>query len=229
MPDEPDLINRQMEATRQSLCDKIETLEQKVVGTVTGAQAAVSDTVNTVKDSVRETVDTVKGTVRDTVEGVKDAFDVRQHVEKHPCLSMGGAVAVGFLLGRLTEGHHKATGFTGPRFGSFAESTNGHTFAKARNTPVDRETARGAEAPSGTGWMDTVRHQFGPEIDKIKAVAVGAGISLLRDLLTRSLPQQLKPHVTDVMNRVTTKLGGESMPEGVFSGTPDGNRAAGVV
>jgi len=233
------MINRQMDATRSSLCEKLETLEQKVVGTVSGAQAAVAETVGSVKESVTDTVNAVTGTVRDTVESVRDAFDIRQHVERHPCLSMGAAVGAGFLLGRWLEGNEGAgprSVFTDLRSSgatSAAESANGQSYAKARTTPVDAETIGARqEKPrdnEGPGWVDSLRNEFGTEIDKIKAMAVGSGIGLLRDLLIRSVPPQFKQGLTDVMDRVTTKLGGESFQPGSFASERSARDKADVV
>src|SRR5437762_1903548 len=101
MDNEPEVIREQMAETRASLADKIESLEGKVVGTVQDATCAVSDTVENVKEAVQETVTSVKDTVSDTVEGVKESLDLRRQVDRHPCLMMGAAVAVGYIGGSL--------------------------------------------------------------------------------------------------------------------------------
>src|SRR5262249_38838293 len=92
MDDSPEVIRQQMEETRAALSEKLETLEQQVVGTVKDARAAVTDTV-----------ETVKGAVHDTVETVKETFDVSRQVERHPWAMLGGSIALGFLGGRLYE------------------------------------------------------------------------------------------------------------------------------
>jgi len=100
-----DVIRDQMEDTRTSLTEKLETLEKKVVSTVDSATTNVAETVESVKETVQETVSTVKDTVQDTIcavkdsvkEGVgavKDVFDVSRHVERHPWLMIGGSVAL---------------------------------------------------------------------------------------------------------------------------------------
>jgi phosphate uptake regulator len=73
MDDSPEVIRLQMEETRASLSEKLETLEQQVVGTVQDARAAVTDTVETVKEAVHETVETVK-----------DTFDIGAQMQRHP-------------------------------------------------------------------------------------------------------------------------------------------------
>jgi len=51
--------------------------------------------------------------------------------------------------------------------------------------------------------------EFSGELDKVKALAVGAGIALVRDLVTQSVPVTLRSKVSEMMDSVTTKLGGE--------------------
>src|SRR5713226_6434711 len=92
MDNEPEeVIKQQMLETRASLAEKLETLEQQVVGTVHSATSAVTDTVESVKDAVQH-----------TVEAVKDTFDLSHHVREHPWLMVGGSVTVGFAAGCLT-------------------------------------------------------------------------------------------------------------------------------
>src|SRR5438105_8802525 len=115
-----DVIRDQMEDTRTSLTEKLETLEKKVASTVESATSNVAETVEAVKETVQETVSTVKDTVQDTVctvkstvrEGVgavKDAFDICGHVERHPWVMLGGSIAVGYVLGRLLLPEAKST------------------------------------------------------------------------------------------------------------------------
>src|SRR5262245_65948816 len=70
----PELIEREMEETRESLTEKVALLEDKVVGqihaatdTVHGTVESVQDTVQTVKAAVQDTVQCVAGTVKNSV------------------------------------------------------------------------------------------------------------------------------------------------------------------
>jgi len=116
-----DVILNEMEETRTSLAEKLETLESKVSETVSGATTnvketveAVTDTVSTVKDTVRETVEetvnsvkesvqetvnSVKETVSDSVHAVQDFFNVPRQVDRHPWAMMAGSVGLGYVLG----------------------------------------------------------------------------------------------------------------------------------
>jgi ElaB/YqjD/DUF883 family membrane-anchored ribosome-binding protein len=109
MDNEPeDVIKHQMLETRQSLAEKLETLEQQVVGTVQSATTAVTDTVETVKEAVQQTVETAKASVRETVDAVKETFDVTEQVRKHPWIMVGGSVALGYVAGRFLHGAESA-------------------------------------------------------------------------------------------------------------------------
>ncbi len=120
-----EVIRKQMEETRTSLTEKLETLENKVADTVCSATAAVNETVSNVKETVEETVSAVKegvkesvGTVKETIQGgvstVKDWFDLPAHVEAHPWIMMAGCVGLGYLAGRYfgaeTEAEMRAAG-----------------------------------------------------------------------------------------------------------------------
>ncbi len=108
MDDETEVIKKQMADTRESLAEKVEALEHKVVNTVEGATdtvtstvESVSDTVAAVRETVQDTVQSVKGGVRDAAESVKGALDIQHHAEEHPWALFCGSVAVGFIGGYL--------------------------------------------------------------------------------------------------------------------------------
>jgi len=215
MDQEPDVIRQDIEDTRASLTDKIETLECEVRATVLTAKETVEGTIENVKDAVEETLENVKqtfegtvGTVKegvaDTVESVKEAFDLSAQVDRHPWAMMGGSLLAGFLAGRLFGGQGREPFWGADRM------VNRMSYASAPAAgirPIDRPQTP-PPVPSEPGWTDTLRSQFGEEINMVKGLAIGAAIGVARDLIKQSLPQ-LAPQIDDVMNRVTSKLGGE--------------------
>jgi len=219
MPDEPEVIRQQMEETRASLTDKLETLEKHVVDTVSDSTAAVSDTVTHVKEVVQDTVDTVKETFQESVASVRDAFDLSQQVEKHPWLFLSGSIALGYVGGRLLDQalappsteRWSSRGSAMPATRSMASVEGSAVGNGARG--AGQETARSgsdrARSGSGAGLLSSLVSQFSPEIDKAKSVLVGAGLGILRDFVTQSVPEPLQPKVSEVMDSFTTKLGGE--------------------
>jgi ElaB/YqjD/DUF883 family membrane-anchored ribosome-binding protein len=79
--------------------ERMQAATQGLTAEVQGAFTMASDTMNAVKQSMDDTRDTVKDATHDAVASVKSALDVRQH----PWRWLGGAVAVGFLVGHLTS------------------------------------------------------------------------------------------------------------------------------
>jgi ElaB/YqjD/DUF883 family membrane-anchored ribosome-binding protein len=224
MDHETEMIREQMDDTRESLAKKIESLEKEVAGTVENVKDAVqtvSSTVEQVKDAVEGTVETVKdsvtGTVETVKETVKDTFDIPAHVRRHPWLGFGFSFAAGFVAGRLM--HDVFFGKSGPSWRGLAVAPSLSTLAergqhngqeqeevheKAPPTPQRQEPAR-------RSWLSGLLESFGPEVGKLKGLAIGAMAGLARDALTNSLPQEMAGQIREVMNDVTAKLGGEVM------------------
>jgi ElaB/YqjD/DUF883 family membrane-anchored ribosome-binding protein len=231
MDQESEMIKKQMEHTRASLTEKVEMLEQKVEDTVTSATTAVTETVESVKetvqgtvDSVKEavqgTVDTVKETVSDTVETVKSTFDVRAHTQRHPWAVFGSSIAVGFLGGYLLGGRGRESH---PTNGSY-RSANGNGVPSYAAPPAAPAPAPVAEEKSH-GLLGGVSGMFGSELSKLKGLAIGTTLGLVRDLLTRSMPPEVGTQLSEVIDGITTKLGGEPVRGSLLQGlTQDGSR-----
>jgi ElaB/YqjD/DUF883 family membrane-anchored ribosome-binding protein len=222
MDQEQDLIKEQMEETRVSLTDKVEQLEDTLLGTVQHTLHTASDvvenvtetveqTVETVKETVQGSVEAVKETVHETVETVKQAFDLRGHVQRHPWAMLAGSVVLGFLGGRMLSGarrwrqdrRSRREALAGTGMGTYSAPMPAAAPARAREPePPPPE----AEQRS---WMGQLGDTFGAEIGKLKGLALGATFGLLRDMVTRSVPDEMKSQLADVFNDVTTKLGGK--------------------
>jgi ElaB/YqjD/DUF883 family membrane-anchored ribosome-binding protein len=217
MDQKPEMIRQQMQATRTSLSDKLEALENKVVGTVEGATTAVSDTVNCFKDAVQDTVQSVKGSVRDTVDSVKESVNITHHVERHPWLMFGASVATGYIGGALLFGaapsrrsargvrHPEEWGAGPARLGG---ASAGETYVAHQGNGHRREPYR-AEAQPDHGFLSGLTEKFGPEIDKLKSMAIGTLFGFGRELLARSVPGPISSQLTTLVDDVTRKLGGE--------------------
>lgn len=184
--DDPQVIQKQMEETRVSLQEKVELLEQQVVGTVQNAADAVTDTVDTVKQAVEETVHTVKDTVDQTLSNVLEGIDLRSHVEEHPWPMLLGAVAVGFVGGRLLDATTPSP-TTLPATGPLAGNGNGQSH----------------------GVLAGVTETFGPELRKLKELALGATGAIVRDLVTANVPPPVRGQLAEVIDDFTAKLGGK--------------------
>jgi len=200
MDDSPEVIRHQMEETRASLSNKLEQLEQQVLETVHGA-----------KNAVHETVDDVKEAVHDTAEAVKETFDIAHQMQKHPWAIFGGSIALGFLGAKLLERsdpdpsrsgdwHAPPPWYHAPQPG---RETNGELHPGANGaTPTSDNGA------ADSGMLSSLTSQFGPELQRLKGMALGAAMGVVRDLLAGSIPDPLKPQVAEVMDSITVKLGG---------------------
>jgi len=219
---EPEVIRQQMEETRASLTEKLETLEQQVVDTVQGTTTAVQETVASVKDAVQETMQSVKGSVEGTVESVKDAFDLRRQTEQHPWLMVGGAAAAGYvaahLLNRLSL--PAAAPSTQP---VLPPTTNGMgmytpTPSAPRETSERKEWPEQRQERQEPSFLSEVGQTFDTELTKLKGLAIGTLLGVVRDLLARSVPEKVGPQLGEVVDSITTKLGGQPIRGPVLEG-----------
>jgi len=191
-------ILREMQQTRDSLTEKLETLEKKVVGTVENATSAVNETVGAIKETVHDTVATVNESVKGGVESVKGALDVPAHVQEHPWLMVGGSVAVGYVLGTML------TPKAEPRYAPQPMQS----FHAMPTTPTHTPASRPSEA--------STEGMFGQEIAKVKKLALGVLFGAAREWLRASVPEHLGDKIEEIVDSVTKKAGGEPVPSEDF-------------
>jgi len=153
------------------------------------------------------------------VENVKDTLDFRLQVRRHPWGMVAGSAALGCLGGYLLY-----------RSGSVRPRTS-----DARSQPPYLEIPRSTAPPNGAAkgprlvaeesgekpvpeaahhwsepaWLSSARSQFEPEITRLKGLVIGTGLSAVRDTILRSVSEQIKPDLTEVMDSIMVKLGGE--------------------
>ena len=208
------VIQENMEHTRKDLAEKLETLESKVAGTVEAVTDTIQETVQTVsstvektKEAVASTVETVtqtvSGAVENVTEGVKHALDVRGHVRHHPWLMFGGSMLMGFLAGRLLGGRSRQEEKAPETVPTpTVYSPNGSREHSRFDHNGHREERREEEGPSLLGSL--AQH-----LAPLREVALGATLGVARELLVKHVPDNLKQGLTDVMDDLTTSLGGK--------------------
>lgn len=176
----PELIERQMEETRESLTEKVSLLEQQVVGTIQSATDAVQDTVHSVKTAVEDTMTAVSGGVRDSVEsvseGVKEALDISGKVRKHPLPMVGGAVAVGLITSWLV---FRRTSTPAP---AQIASTNYVPIP----APVSASAPVAAQRP---GWLNDLFDIAGRELKKLAEHAIARASSSVQKSVEEGIPK----------------------------------------
>jgi ElaB/YqjD/DUF883 family membrane-anchored ribosome-binding protein len=209
--DDANAIREQMTETRSALTEKLETLENQVLGTVQEAKTAVTDTVDAVKDAVQETVGTFKDTVHETVHSVQQTFDVERQVRRHPWSMFGGAMALGFLGGRLL-----APALRSPQ-PIVLQQRPTRLYEPRGAEPADYpRDLRAAAEPPQPSMLEKLTEQFRPELDKVKGLAIGATLALVRDLVAPSLPPALNPQFNEIMDDFAAKLGGEPIHQSML-------------
>jgi ElaB/YqjD/DUF883 family membrane-anchored ribosome-binding protein len=202
MDTEPAVIRQEIDETRQSLTEKLETLENQVMGTVKHA-----------RETVQDTIDTVKTTVTDTVDSVKQTFDVEYQVKQHPFVCAGLSFAAGVMAGALVKGSRH------PRSSRNGISTSSHLGRTGSLLGGDAEKVisydwvpeSAAAYPSRSEPKNKPSSLLSNELDKVKALALGTIFGLVRDLAKESLPQPLAPHIDEILDSATVKLGGQPL------------------
>ena len=98
-----DDIGHQMEGTRAHMASQVAALEGRIAGMAADTATAAGDAAQGVRDAVRAIGESIQGAAHETAASVRHAFDLRGHTRRHPWLAVGGAVALGFLCGRLVR------------------------------------------------------------------------------------------------------------------------------
>jgi len=188
----------EIDSTRSGLADKLDALENRVMGTVQSAQETVEDSIQIAKD---------------TVASVMHTFDIKHHVKQHPWAIVGGCFLGGLALGAWYQTGRR------PRQTPDRPAGTKTTFSTNHSLPAqqcdDGNFAAAAPQPQSPPPSRPVLFElFHDEIAKVKGMAIGYVMGLARDAIKDAAPQWA-PQIDDMMNRVTTKLGGEpAQPRG---------------
>lgn len=208
MPPETDLIKQQMGQTRTALTEKLQTLENKVIGAFVSTTDMVAQTVQDVGATVRDATQNVRATMSETVSSVREAFDMPRQIDQHPWLMVGGSVLAGYVGGVVLDNLEHG------RLPSLP--------AAERLLPSGSEVRqRMVSEPKRLrvpGFLKALADSFAPELEKLKAAAVGMAMSALRDKIGESVPPHMRGDFAEMMDRITTKLGGNMHPPGAMYG-----------
>jgi hypothetical protein len=169
------VIRQQMDDTKNQLSQKLQSLEHQVSETVQTTGTAVNATVG----AVQETVESITGAVQDAMKSVTSAFDLQQHVEKHPWIVLGGAVVLGYLSCELVEG---------PRDSHSSPDRSGRTAslnAQHLNGAVHAERPAGFSEPRQSHPVNTAWNQ-------IASAATVSFIGILQEAAAKVVPQVME-------------------------------------
>jgi hypothetical protein len=96
---------------------------------------------------------------------------------------------------------------------SLAENWSAESRPAASEPAVAAAPAEAAAEEKGPSWLSQIGSTFGEELTKLRGLAVGATLGVLRDMLTTNAPEPLRPQLAEVMDGLTTKLGGKPFKE----------------
>src|SRR5262249_32139604 len=174
MDAEPEVIRQDIEQTRSALTEKLETLEDEVMGTVRNA-----------KETVEETIENVTETVQETVETVQRTFDLEYQMQRRPWVLIGGSVVAGVAVGYFADSlRARATAWEGSRQGPGCGPETGYG-ATAFRTPQPEYAPPRREGPT---FLQSLFSRFDKEIGLVKELAIGYAAGVVRDLIKETLP-----------------------------------------
>jgi hypothetical protein len=132
-------------------------------------------------------------------------------VEKYPWLVVGGAAAVGFLLGRMLlpgSPAPQSSDWLTQRGRWFPEGVKngGHRGNGGQRTEEEHTEEKAADAESG--WFQELSERFRPEMDQLKGLAIGATMGVAREMITAGDTGDLGTKMSQVIDQITEKLGG---------------------
>jgi ElaB/YqjD/DUF883 family membrane-anchored ribosome-binding protein len=208
MDPQPDVIRQQIEETRSSLTEKLETLEAEVKGTVQSAREtvesakeAVENTLSTAKETVQDTITSVKETVSNATETVKRTFDIPYQVDRHPWAMLGLSAVAGVVCGALLGGRLS----TGRRIARRLSDLSGEPALRPEATPNGAWSRPTHEEPGRPGFLDKLAGQLGDEVEKAKDLAVKTLVGVVDNAIQRSIPA-LGTVVEDLVSRAATNF-----------------------
>jgi hypothetical protein len=237
-----ELLEEKVTETVASATASVAEATASVVETVQNATASVSQTVDSVTNAVQGTVDSVRHSVEGTVDSVRGAFNPVAHVQKHPWLMLAGAFAAGYIASRFLPEDGPSRAVAGARTmdnpgDSFVgrdgriEPSRPISFASSAelsgvspSDPTEESYAGHSAAPTPPSdgpadWTNGVSRTFAAEIAKLKGLAIGTTMSLVRDMITPSVPEALRQPVAEIIDDINAKLGGERICGALLPGS----------
>jgi hypothetical protein len=183
-----------MEQTRESLTEKVEALENQVLGTIHNATATVSETVDAVKEAVTTAPTAVRNTIREMIDAVKEtigSFSVSGCISTYPAAAISTTTFAGFLAGYLTGGSTQSVARPAP-------------YREPERTPSPRFAA----GPC-SGLLGELYDQVGGEVKKLASNTLASGMAALRQSIEKHLPAVIDSTVERVVSYSGTCDAGE--------------------
>lgn len=204
-----------VQGTVDSVRDTMENVTGSVGGAVEGVKESFAGAAASMQDTFAGAAESVRETFHNVSESVRDTFDFPKQVDRHPWLMVGGAVAVGFVAGKLLDYGPEAMEAV-----HSAAHTGGRLAQSAASLAAATASAAGATASASGGWMAALEKMFGPEVSKVKEMAIGALGGILRDVAVQAAPEPMARQVREIIDGLTSKLGGKPVDGPVLTPRP---------
>src|SRR5579884_38927 len=152
--------------TRNAISDKLELIERRIEEPVQGANLSAEELV----DRARDAADELLGKT-------KQSFDPTYQVHQHPWLMIGGAIAVGYVLGLLEAravGPRRSGSGVYPYYPPGAESPGAMPAASSQS--------------GMTNIWDSVGRELSAEVDHAKEALIDVGRTFIRELFQQLVP-----------------------------------------
>jgi len=207
MDHETEVLKQHIAQTRESLSEKIDCLEQKVLKTVEGTTDIVANTAESVAEAVTGTVQRVTDAVDHAVERAKESLDLHKQVEARPWTMFSGSIAAGFIGGCILHpSRSQSSALDSERSRERIDMTRPRTTGWEPYSPA--ESQRGDRTPS----------LFAPALRRLKELAITATSRLVNDLLVSAAPPELHDDIRSTVSEFASALRGQPLSESPTAG-----------
>jgi ElaB/YqjD/DUF883 family membrane-anchored ribosome-binding protein len=181
---------KEIAQTRVAIAEKLGAIEQHVGVTMQHARTMMTDLADKTTSSVRE-----------TMQVTKEALDPGVHVTRHPWISVGGAVVLGYALGaiycrdwRITSGvvpyyppGAKGAGVMSASGSSATESRESGVYPFYTHSAADYGGGEQGRPDRSTIWGE-VERALQDELGEARNGIIRLGRSLLREMVRQTVP-----------------------------------------
>ncbi len=200
-----------VEATIYKVLGMVDHCTTNVGDTIAKATTTVGGAIDSLKSHVESTEDTLKS----SIQAVREHVNLTHMVGQHPWGMMGGAVAVGYWLGHVldssssTHEHHESL------FETRIDALPSRTDFSSQNAESQGDASPaspGSSSPASDSQPSTkarLSRVLAPHVTQLQGIAVGSIMSLVRDVLTKSLSPAWSGPVANAIDDLTRELGGK--------------------
>ena len=87
-------------------------------------------------------------------------------------------------------------------------AVKGNGAARNRNAAASTATHESDAAAEKPNWVAGLGDTFHDEISQLEGLAIGTLLGIVRDIVTKAVPEHMESQVEEFVNGITVKLGG---------------------